>query len=58
MKCRDCPDRKQIDALEVMNGAPDWVCTKRHFECEDIVCLLRMIIWQLNAIEDDLEDEV
>jgi len=38
MKCRDCPDRKQIDALEVMNGAPDWVCTKRHSECEDIVC--------------------
>jgi hypothetical protein len=53
MICAKCEHRKQIDAVEVMNGAPDWVCTCKHSECEDIVCLLRMIIWQLYNMEED-----
>ena len=58
MLCKDCPARKPIDAIEVMNGGPDWVCTGKHSECEDIVCLLRMIIWQLYTINDGMEKEI
>ena len=57
MICAKCTHRKQIDALEVMDGAPDWVCNRKHSECEDIVCLLRMMIWQLYHLEDLLSEE-
>ena len=58
MICKNCPDRKEIDAVEVMGGAPEWVCNKRHSECEDVVCLLRMVIWTLyNLLEDDDESD-
>ena len=53
MKCKDCPSRKELDAVDVMEGAPEWACTKPHSEVEDIVCLLRMIIWQLAEGEDE-----
>ena len=57
MICKNCPDRKEIDAVEQLDGAPSWVCTKKHTECEDVVCLLRMIVWQLYNIGED-DDEV
>jgi hypothetical protein len=53
MKCKDCLYKKEIDAIEVMEGAPDWVCTRKHTECKDIVCLLRMVIWSLSHLEDN-----
>ena len=54
MKCAECPHRKQLDAVEEMNANISWVCTLKHSECEDIVCLLRMIIWMLDS-EDESE---
>ena len=53
MKCENCPHRKELDAIEVMGGAPEWACTRKHSETEDVVCLLRMIIWQLYNMEED-----
>ena len=53
MKCKDCPSHKPMDAVEIMNGAPEWVCTMKHTECEDVVCLLRMLIWQLADDEEE-----
>jgi len=54
VKCKDCPDKKELDAVEqVVNGAPEWACTQKHTECEDVVCLLRMIIWMLVDREEE-----
>lgn len=55
MKCQDCPRRKELDAVEIMEGAPEWVCTAKHSATEDVVCLLRMIIWRLYAMDKDDE---
>ena len=57
MTCKDCPDRKNNDAVRQMEDGVDWYCNKKHSECEDVVCLLRMIIWQLFNMES-FDDEV
>ena len=56
MKCKECPHRKENDAIRQLEDNVEWYCTLKHSECEDIVCLLRMIIWQLNHIAEDNED--
>ena len=53
MICKNCPDRKELDVIEQLEGGPEWACTKKHTECEDIVCLLRMLIWQIADMEED-----
>jgi len=53
MKCKDCEWHKELDVEIQLEGGPEWVCTKKHSECEDVVCLLRMIIWELYNWEDD-----
>ena len=58
MKCAECPHRKQIDALEVMDGAPDWVCNLPHTSCEDLICLMRMMIWQISHLEEILDEKL
>jgi hypothetical protein len=57
MICKECPHKKQLDALAVMDGAPDWVCDLKHSMCEDPICLMRMIIWQLSHLEEILNEE-
>ena len=52
MKCQDCPYKKEIDAVEQLNGAHSWACTKPLSETEEVVCLLRMIIWQLYTMDE------
>jgi len=56
MNCKDCENRKFTDAIEQLDSGLEWSCTKKHTECEDIICLLRMLIWEVaKAIE--FEDE-
>lgn len=52
MNCEFCEHRRPLDAIDEMesNGI-EWICDKRHTQCEDVVCLLRMIIWLLNKEE-------
>lgn len=50
MKCKECSHRKEIDAVEQLDGAPEWVCNAKHTEIEDTTCLLRMIIWELSDL--------
>jgi len=57
MNCKECPNRKETGALEQLDGTPEWVCTHKHTETEDIVCLLRMIIWQLSTMEEEEEED-
>lgn len=57
MTCKDCPNRKEIDAVEQMEGAPEWVCGKKHTECEDVICLLRMIIWSISNLDIGEEED-
>lgn len=52
MKCKDCPHRKENDAIRQMEDGVEWFCTLKHSECENVVCLLRMIIWQLANMEN------
>ncbi len=54
MKCANCEYRQENDAVKQMEGDVAWFCTRKHSECEDIICLLRMIIWEL-AREDNEE---
>ena len=56
MKCKNCPDRKENDAVKQLEGDTEWFCTKKHSECEDIICLLRMLIWQLAATDEEDEE--
>ncbi len=53
MKCVDCPHRKENDAIKSMEDGVEWFCTLKHSECEDVVCLLRMILWELDNLFDD-----
>jgi hypothetical protein len=57
MNCADCPHRKPTDAVDEMEFGVQWVCSLPHSQCEDMTCLLRMIIWQLANIEDLLTEE-
>ena len=50
MKCSECPYHKELDAVEQLESNVEWACTKKHSECEDIECLLRMIIWELDSM--------
>lgn len=58
MICKNCPDHKDIDAVKQLDDAPSWVCIKKHSEAEDIICLLRMVIWQLQAVEDKINEKI
>jgi hypothetical protein len=51
LNCKDCEYKKQIDAVEVMDGAPDWVCNKQLSDTEDLVCLLRMVVWTISDLD-------
>ena len=53
MTCKECLHRKSNDAVKELEDGVSWYCTMKHSECEDVVCLLRMIIWQLYNREDD-----
>jgi hypothetical protein len=55
MICKNCPYRKENDAIKEMDDGVSWFCTKKHSECEDITCLLRMLIWELYHLEDKLD---
>lgn len=57
MKCRDCPDRKLNDAVDEMQNGVEWFCMKKHSDCDEVVCLLRMVIWELAHLEDLLEEK-
>ena len=50
-KCKDCQYRKSNDAEREMEDGVSWYCTMKHSECEDVVCLLRMIIWEIANME-------
>ena len=53
MKCSaDCQWYKRNDSVAEMEDGVAWYCTMPHSQCEDVVCLLRMILWSL-----DTEDE-
>jgi hypothetical protein len=51
MKCQDCEYRKENDAIREMEDGVEWFCTLKHSECEDVVCLLRMLIWQIDNMD-------
>jgi hypothetical protein len=53
MKCKDCPYRKENDAIKEMEDGVGWFCTLKHSECEDVICLLRMLIWQIADMEEE-----
>jgi len=55
VNCKDCQHKQNNDAIKEMDDGVAWFCTLKHSECDNIVCLLRMIIWQLSAIQDDLD---
>ena len=58
MKCNpDCPHYKKNDAVGEMNSGLEWFCTLPHTQCEDIVCLLRMMLWEIDNLNDNLCDE-
>lgn len=50
MQCKDCAFRKSNDAVAELEDGVAWYCTKKHSECEDVVCLLRMIIWEIYSM--------
>jgi hypothetical protein len=54
MKCSpECPHYKKNDAVSEMEDGMGWFCTNPHSQCEDIVCLLRMILWELDNLQDE-----
>lgn len=55
MKCKDCPHRKENDAIQEMNDGVSWFCTLKHSECEDLVCLLRMLIWEIDNMQENTQ---
>lgn len=58
VKCKDCPHKKEIPLDEqIADGAPEWMCSAKHSDVDDIVCLMRMQIWLLDDILDSLECE-
>lgn len=54
MKCSDqCPHYKRNDAVDEVESGTAWFCTHPHSQCEDIVCLLRMMLWELERLQDE-----
>jgi len=57
MKCsQDCPHYKRNDAVGEMDSGLAWFCTLPHSQCEDVVCLLRMMLWEIDNMNDNLND--
>jgi hypothetical protein len=55
MKCSEaCQYYKKNDAVKEMEDGVQWYCTMPHSQCEDMTCLLKMLIWEVSAITDSL----
>jgi hypothetical protein len=58
MKCTEtCEYYKKNDAIKEMEDGVVWFCTMPHSQCEDMSCLMRMLIWEISHMNDILEED-
>jgi len=58
MKCdTSCPHYKKNDAVREVEDGVEWYCTLPHSQCDDFVCLLKMILWELDDISESLGEK-